>query len=118
MKDPARSAMHGFGGAIDPTSEHECDSLKSQTYSQNRDTRFPDDLSTDSEVSIVVRPAGSRRNDDAAGIERENLRPREGVVMHDNRQFTVNRCHHLEKIECKRIVIIDDECFHEKVSHY
>jgi len=109
--------MHRFRRAFDRAAEKMRNSLESQTHAKNRDARFQDDLSTYSEVAIVFRPAWPRRKDDAVGIEREKLLPGQRIVLDDDRQFTINRRHHLEKIECKRIVIIDDQGFHERISH-
>src|SRR6185369_16557710 len=110
--------MHGFRRTFDRAAEEMRNSLESQAHAKNGDGRFQDDLSTYSEVAVVFRPAWTRRDDDAVGIERKKLLPGQHVVMDDNRQFAINRRHHLEQIECKRIVIIDDQSFHEQISHF
>ena len=117
MKYPARTPMHRFRGALNRAAKIMGNTLESKTDAEYRNARSQDDLSANAEIAIIVRTAGTGRENDALRIEREYLFPGYRVVLYDNRAFAINPRHELQQIECKRIVIIDDQSFHEAISH-
>src|SRR5712671_3957488 len=116
MKDPAGTAMHRFGRPPDFAAEGLGNALEPEADTENRHLRLQNDLAADSEVPFDFGASGPGRKNDVVGIQREQFVPAELIIADHDWEFTADRRHHLVEIERERVVIVDDESFHEELS--
>ena len=108
MNDFARITMHRRG-CHHLAAECGCDSLMSEANAQNGHGGVPDHVARDAEIALALRAPRTRRNDHATECKVANLLPRHLVVTDYNRCFPADDGHQADKVERKRIVVIDDE---------
>lgn len=113
VMDRAHAAVKRFGCVGDLTAEGRCHSLKAQAYAEHRHVCFEKNLATDAEVARVVGMSGTGREDDPVRREFEQVRPCQLIVADNDRCNAGNTPDELIEVVGERVVVIDDQGFHE-----